>query len=162
VKKISLSDKKRPPLGTLILAGWIAASALVPLEADGSGESRAGKPANSPAGAISRRRGYLIRPTPFFIPADGRRPGSTSVVAGRYGAVAAQGRALIALGGRGAILMRHVTSRNAARCQARGNEQSDYYLHQISGTGEDVPLLVLNYHGNAPRLLGDARRVPLE
>jgi hypothetical protein len=31
------------------------------------GESRTGKPANSPVGAISRRRRYLIRPAPFFI-----------------------------------------------------------------------------------------------
>jgi hypothetical protein len=38
-----------------------------PREGQGLGEIRAGKPANSPVGATSRRRGYLIRPTPFFI-----------------------------------------------------------------------------------------------
>jgi hypothetical protein len=31
------------------------------------GASRAGKPANSPVGAISRRRGFRKEPSPFFI-----------------------------------------------------------------------------------------------
>ena len=35
--------------------------------ADDLGASRAGKPANSPVGAISRRRGFSKEPAPFFI-----------------------------------------------------------------------------------------------
>ena len=41
---------------------------------DDLGASRAGKPANSPVGAISRRRGSHNGPVPFFIHApDARR-----------------------------------------------------------------------------------------
>ena len=109
-KKISLSDIKRPFPFALILAGYIRSfGGLDGTEVQGLGEFRAGKPANSPVGAISRRRGYLIRPTPFFILprflAQVDSPeASPSIVARRRGAVAAQCRR-VRFGGSGAIGM---------------------------------------------------------
>jgi hypothetical protein len=68
VKKISSSEKNRTFRIPAVLAGWNRSSAMHNIgKQHGLGESRAGKPANSPAGAISRRRGPFKRPAPFFI-----------------------------------------------------------------------------------------------
>jgi hypothetical protein len=102
-------------------------------EAAGLGAFRAGKPANSPVGAISRRRGYLIGSTPFFIShaRDAAAAPSVSIIARRRRTVAAQRGACVPLGGPRAILMRDIASRNAPRHQERGN-QKKYRFHNPS------------------------------
>jgi hypothetical protein len=75
------------------------------------------------------RRFLFPMPFPAFKIADDFL---VSNDAGRCRAVAAQGRAFIALYGRRAILMRHETSRNAAGQQARGKSQTDDTLHGSS------------------------------
>ena len=65
-KNFTVGYKASVPSGAYFGRIWTA-SMLGRDRSQGLGEFRAGKPANSPVGAISRRRGYLIRPTPFFI-----------------------------------------------------------------------------------------------
>ena len=54
------------------------------------------------------------------------------IIAGRRRAVPAQGGTQVAIDRSWTILVRHAPRPNAARCQARDNEQTDDYLHASS------------------------------
>jgi hypothetical protein len=135
------------------------------------------QPANSPVGAISRRRAPLKGHAVFYPvlgacaprPAGrrvrgvqlGRTAELVSIVAGRGRAVVTQGRTRIALDHPGAIFMGHRARPNTAGCQARDNKQTDEYLHgsSLASCGDARPLLYDTHkHALESRPRGSARR----